>query len=59
VHADSRATFGTVGISVVVKEGAPPPDISSKEKFCDAMLAARSVVHVHQGRRRAALTWAR
>src|ERR1700687_2404460 len=37
--ADSRATFGIVGISVVVKEGAARPDISSKEKFRAAMLA--------------------
>src|SRR3974377_2480323 len=28
-----RATFGTVGISVAVREGALRPDISSKEKF--------------------------
>jgi hypothetical protein len=28
VRADSRAIFGTVGISVVVKEGAARPDIS-------------------------------
>ncbi|MFZ1047661.1 MAG: molybdate ABC transporter substrate-binding protein [Pseudolabrys sp.] len=50
VRADSRATFGTVGISVVVKEGAPRPDISSKEKFREAMLAARSVVHATPGK---------
>jgi len=50
VRADSRATFGTVGISVVVKEGAPRPDISSKEKFRDAMLAARSIVHATPGK---------
>jgi molybdate transport system substrate-binding protein len=50
VHADSRATFGIVGISVVVKEGAPRPDISSKENFRDAMLAARSVVHATPGK---------
>jgi molybdate transport system substrate-binding protein len=50
VRADCRATFGTVGISVVVKEGAPPPDISSKERFRDAMLAARSVVHATPGK---------
>jgi molybdate transport system substrate-binding protein len=48
--ADSRAIFGTVGISVVVKEGAPRPDISSKEKFRDAMLAARSVVLATPGK---------
>jgi len=45
VRADTRAIFGTVGVSVVVKEGTPRPDISSKEKFRNAMLAARSVVH--------------
>jgi molybdate transport system substrate-binding protein len=50
VRADSRATFGTVGISVVVKEGAPQPDISSKEKFRDAILAAHSVVHATPGK---------
>jgi molybdate transport system substrate-binding protein len=50
VRADSRATFGTVGISVVVKEGTPRPDISSKEKFRDAMLAAGSVVHATPGK---------
>ena len=48
VRADSLATFGTVGISVVVKEGAPRLDIPSEEKFRDAMLAARSVVHAGQ-----------
>src|SRR6516165_4824729 len=50
VRADSRAIFGTVGVSVVVEEGAPRPDISSKEKFRDAMLAARSVVHATPGK---------
>jgi molybdate transport system substrate-binding protein len=50
LRADSRATFGTVGISVAVKEGASRPDISSKEKFRGAMLAARSVVHATPGK---------
>jgi len=50
VRADSRAIFGTVGISVVVKEDAPRPDISSKEKFRDAVLAARSVVQATPGK---------
>jgi len=49
VRADARATFGVVGTSVVVREGAPRPDISSKEKFRDAMLAARAVVHATPG----------
>jgi len=42
-------TFGTVGTSVVVKEGAPKPDISTQEKFKAAMLAAKSVVHATPG----------
>jgi molybdate transport system substrate-binding protein len=50
VRADSRVTFGTVGVSGVVKEGTPRPDISSKAKFRDAMLAARSVVHATPGK---------
>ena len=50
VRADTRAIFGTVGISVVVKEDAPRPDISSKEKFRDAVLAARSVVQATPGK---------
>jgi len=47
---NTRATFGIVGTSVVVKEGAPKPDISTKEKFRDAMLNARSVVHATPGK---------
>jgi len=50
VLAPSRATFGTVAISVAVKEGAPRPDISTREKFRAAMLAARSVVHATPGK---------
>jgi molybdate transport system substrate-binding protein len=50
LRADGRATFGTVGTSVAVKEGALRPDISTKEKFRDAMLAARSVVHATPGK---------
>jgi molybdate transport system substrate-binding protein len=46
----ARATFGALGLSVVVKEGAARPDISSKEKFRNAMLAARSVVHATPGK---------
>lgn len=46
----ARATFGIVGISVVVKEGASKPDISTREKFKAAMLAARSVVHATPGK---------
>lgn len=50
LRPDSRASFGTVGISVVVREGAPRPDISSQDKFRDVMLAARAVVHSTPGK---------
>jgi molybdate transport system substrate-binding protein len=50
LKADSQAKFGTVGTDVVVKEGAPRPDISTQEKFRAAMLAASSVVHATPGK---------
>jgi molybdate transport system substrate-binding protein len=50
VRAGSRVTFGIVGIGVAVREGAPLPDVSSKEKFRAAMLAARTVVHATPGK---------
>ena len=50
VRANARATFGSVGVSVVVKEGALAPDISTKEKFRAAMLTVRSVVHATPGK---------
>jgi len=50
LRADARATFGDVGVSVVVKAGTARPDISTKEKFRAAMLAARSVVHATPGK---------
>ena len=50
VRTDARAAFGTVTISVIVKEGAAKPDISTVDKFREAMLAARSVVHSTPGR---------
>jgi molybdate transport system substrate-binding protein len=49
VRADGRTVFGTVGIAVVVKQGAPLLDISSRETFRAAMLAARAVVHATPG----------
>jgi len=50
LRANTESTFGTVGISVVVKQGAPQPDISTKEKFREAMLSARSIVHATPGK---------
>jgi molybdate transport system substrate-binding protein len=48
-QSDGRKTFGTVGVSVIVKTGTDQPDISSEEKFKAAMLAARSIVHATPG----------
>jgi molybdate transport system substrate-binding protein len=50
LRAEARATFGSVGVSVAVREGAAKPDISTKEKFREAMLAARSIVHATPGK---------
>jgi molybdate transport system substrate-binding protein len=41
------AVLGGVGIGVIVREGAPHPDISTPEHFKAALLSARSVVHAH------------
>lgn len=49
-RAETLATFGIVGVSVAVKLGANKPDISTKEKFREAMLAARSIVHATPGK---------
>ena len=49
VRAQGRATLGLVGISVVVREGAPKLDISTPEKFRQTLLDARAVVHATPG----------
>jgi molybdate transport system substrate-binding protein len=49
VQNEGRRTFGTVGVSVIVKEGAREPDISSEQKFKAAMLAAHSIVQATPG----------
>jgi molybdate transport system substrate-binding protein len=45
MRADGWAALGNVGIVVIVKEGAPPPDISTPDRFRDALLQARAVVY--------------
>ncbi len=45
MRADGRATLGTVGITVIVRQGAGTPDISTAEAFRKALLDARSVVY--------------
>ncbi len=44
--AGIRTNLGRVGVGVVVKEGAPKPDISSVDAFKKALLAAKSVAYI-------------
>src|SRR4051795_1955111 len=44
--AGSRTHLGRVGVGIVVKEGAPKPDISSVDAFKKALLAAKSVAYI-------------
>ena len=47
VKPQPRALLGSVGIGVIVREGAPQPDISTPERFRDALVNARSLVHAN------------
>ena len=42
----ARSISPRVGIGVVVKEGAPKPDIGTVDKFKQALLAAKSVAYI-------------
>jgi molybdate transport system substrate-binding protein len=46
VAAGSRTDLARVGVGVVVKEGAPRPDISSVAAFKQALLSAKSVAYI-------------
>ena len=46
VVAGSRADLAKTGVGVVVKAGAPLPDISSVEAFRRTLLAAKSVAYI-------------
>jgi molybdate transport system substrate-binding protein len=46
VAAGSRVLLASVGVGVVVKEGAPKPDVSTVEAFKSALLAAKSVAYI-------------
>lgn len=45
LSAEGRGVLGKLGITVIVREGAAKPDISTEDAFRKALLAARSVVH--------------
>jgi molybdate transport system substrate-binding protein len=42
----SRVMLASVGVGVVVKEGAPKPDIGTVDAFKNALLAAKSVAYI-------------
>jgi molybdate transport system substrate-binding protein len=46
IVGDSRANVARVGVGVVVKEGAPVPDIGSVDTFKRTLLAAKSVAYI-------------
>ena len=43
--ADSKAQVARAGVGVVVRKGAPKPDISTPEKFKQALLDAKTVAY--------------
>jgi molybdate transport system substrate-binding protein len=44
---EPRPNLGIVRVGLVVREGAPKPDISTLDSFKQAVLAAKSVVHAN------------
>jgi molybdate transport system substrate-binding protein len=44
--AGTHVKLASVGVGVVVKEGAPKPDVSTVEAFKSALLAAKSVAYI-------------
>ncbi len=56
IKADSVVSFATDRFGVVILKGAPKPDVSTKEKFRAAILAAKGIgmaaydpAHIHSG----------
>jgi len=46
IVAGSRSNLARVGVGVVVKEGAPRPDISTVDAFKKTLVAAKSVAYI-------------
>ena len=46
IAAGSRRNLAGVGVGVVVKQGAPKPDVSTVDAFKRALLAAKSVAYI-------------
>jgi molybdate transport system substrate-binding protein len=46
VAAGSRVVLARVGVGVMVKEGAPRPDVSTVDAFKKSLLAAKSVAYI-------------
>jgi molybdate transport system substrate-binding protein len=46
IAAGSRVNLASVGVGVVVKEGAPKPDVSTVDAFKRALLEAKSVAYI-------------
>jgi len=46
VAGDTRANVARVGVGVVVKEGAPVPDVSNVDAFKKALLTAKTVAYI-------------
>lgn len=47
VLADSKAAVARAGVGVVVRKGAPKPDVSTPDKFKQALLDAKSVAYTN------------
>jgi molybdate transport system substrate-binding protein len=45
VRQETRVTLGRVGVAVVVRAGAPPPDIGTPDALRSALLAAGAVIY--------------
>ena len=46
IRPGSRTNLAQVGVGIVVKEGAPRPDISTVDAFRNALLQAKSVAYI-------------